>query len=81
MHRVQRATGHTNKADLQCNTQPVRTTSARGYNLLIRRIEREKLIEIEGGQLTRELLQTKPGRVPALHGVLPFLILGETLYA
>jgi len=35
--------------------QPVRTTPARRHNLLIRRIQREKLIEIEGGQLSGEL--------------------------
>ncbi len=55
LHRIQRAAGHSNEADLQCDTQSVRTAPARLRNLLIRRIEREKLIEIEGGQLSREL--------------------------
>ena len=81
LYHVQRAAGHSNEANLQRNAESMKTASARRHDLLIRCIEREKLIEIEGGQLARELLQTEPGRVPAFHGALPFLFLGEILYA
>ena len=73
---IQRTSAHFRESQVQGGAKLIQSASAGTKGSPLRVIEREKVAELEGGQLARKLLLAKEGELPRLHTGAPNTVLG-----